>query len=99
MIEALYWDKPPIMLGVCATKVVVGSLEHVVLFVHLSGRIIPTDFCFSEGLKPPISGYMGMNQTVPWANLEIMNSSMYIYLCVWYYISISLIKTHWDSNK
>ena len=30
----------------------VGGLEHFIFF-HILGMIIPTDSCFSEGLKPP----------------------------------------------
>ena len=37
-------------------KMLVGSLEHFLCF-HILGIIIPTDKCFSEGLKPPTRMY------------------------------------------
>jgi hypothetical protein len=33
-------------------SLLVGGVEHV-LFSHILGIIIPTDYYFSEGLKPP----------------------------------------------
>ena len=38
--------------------ILIGGLEHC-LFFHVLGIIIPIDYYFSEGLKPPTSNHVG----------------------------------------